>query len=106
MKRRSAVAALASAAAAAFLLCGCGNIVYRTDREPNRGPYYATCEVADAIGAAFSEPSGPEGGIAQAVCILLLPVTVVSLPCDAAVDTVLLPYDIWAYSRVKKGESK
>ena len=93
MRRMIVSTALAAMAA----LCGCANIVYRTDREPNRGPYFCTCEMAEAVAAPFTEPKGPEGGIAKAVCTLLLPVTIVSLPCDAVLDTLFLPYDLWAY---------
>ena len=90
-------ALMAAAVAAVVTLCGCANIVYRTDSEPNRGPYFCTCEMAATVAAPFTEPKGPEGGIAKAVCTLLLPVTVVSLPCDAVLDTLFLPYDLWAY---------
>ena len=39
--------AVAVAVAALSVLCGCANIMYRTDgREPNRGPYACTCEMA------------------------------------------------------------
>ena len=82
---------------AAALLSGCANILYRTDgMDRNRCPYYCTRVVAASVAAPFTEPKGPEGGIAKAWCTLLLPVTIIDLPLDAVVDTVLLPYDIFA----------
>lgn len=94
--------------AALAALCGCANIMYRTNGSgPNRGPYFCTCEMAGCVAAPFTEPKGPEGGIAKALCTLILPVTLVSLPCDAVLDTVFLPYDLWAYdvdSELGKGK--
>jgi len=87
----------AVAVAALATLCGCANIVYRTDSEPNRGPYFCTCEMAATVAAPFTAPNGPEGSIGKAVCTVILPVTLVSLPCDAVLDTLFLPYDLWAY---------
>jgi len=85
-------------AAALAALCGCANLMYRTDgRERNRGPYACTCEMAKCVAAPFTEPDGPEGSIGKAICTLILPVTIVSLPCDAVLDTLFLPYDLWAY---------
>ena len=85
-------------AAAVAALCGCANIMYRTDgSEPNRGPYFCTEQVALCVAAPFTAPDGPEGSIGKAVCTVILPVTLVSLPCDAVLDTLFLPYDLWAY---------
>ena len=82
---------------AAALLSGCVNILYRTDgMDKNHGPYYCTCGIAECVAAPFTEPKGPEGGIAKAWCTLLLPFTVIDLPLEAVVDTVLLPYDFFA----------
>ena len=87
--------------ALAFCLCmavsGCANVMYRTAwDEPNKGPYFCTCAMAACVAAPFTEPTGPEGSIGNAICTLLLPVTLVSLPCDAVLDTIFLPYDLWA----------
>lgn len=82
---------------AAALLSGCANILYRTNgMDNNHGPYYCTCVMAASVAAPFTEPKGPEGGIAKARCTLLLLVTIIDLPLEAAVDTVLLPWDIFA----------
>ena len=81
----------------AVLLAGCANLFYRTDASaPNGGPYACTRGVAECVAAPFREPSGPEGGIAKAYCTLLLPVTAVDLPFEAVLDTLLLPWDVWA----------
>ena len=86
---------LLAACAISLLASGCANILYRTEgMKENRGPYFCTCAVAETIATAFRKPSGPEGGIAQAYATLFLPITVVDLPLDATVDTVLLPYDL------------
>lgn len=77
------------------LMTGCANIIVRTDCDAwATKPYQCTCEVAEAIAAPFSRPSGPEGGIAQAVCTVILPISVISLPCDAVLDTLMLPWDL------------
>ena len=83
--------------AVALLVCaGCCNLMMRPDAERNLGPYWCTCEVAETLAIPFSEPKGPEGGIAKAWCTLLLPVTIIDLPLEAVVDTVLLPWDVFA----------
>ena len=92
------------AVAALALAAGCGNLVNRTGDGPNRGPYASTAEIAECVAAPFSEPKGSEGGIAKAYCTLLLPVTVLSLPFDAVIDTVMLPYDLWASRRKERRE--
>ena len=85
--------------AVASVLCGCANMMYRTDDGTNYGPYHCTSMMAACVAAPFTEPDGPEGSIGKALCTLLLPVTLVSLPCDAVVDTIFLPYDLWAWSK-------
>ncbi len=78
------------------LLSGCANIIVRTDCDAwATKPYQCTCEVAEAIATPFSRPSGPEGGIAQAVCTVILPISIISLPCDAVLDTLMLPWDLY-----------
>lgn len=86
MKRLLAIVLLACA--------GCCNLMMRPDAEQNLGPYWCTCEVAETLAIPFSEPKGPEGGIAKAYCTLLFPVILIDLPFDAAVDTVMLPWDL------------
>lgn len=82
-------------AAALTALCGCANIITRTDCDAwATAPYQCTCEVAEAIAAPFSRPSGPEGGIAQAISTVILPISVISLPFDAVIDTLMLPWDL------------
>lgn len=86
MKRLLAIALLSFA--------GCCNIVTRPEKDMWAcPPYGCTCEVADTLAIPFRDPVGPEGGIAQAYVTLLYPVILVSLPCDAVVDTVFLPWD-------------
>lgn len=81
--------------AMALLACaGCCNLMMRPDAEQNLGPYWCTCEVAETLAVPFSEPKGPEGGIAKAYCTLLFPVILIDLPFDAVVDTVMLPWDL------------
>jgi uncharacterized protein YceK len=87
MRRLLATAGLA-------LLSGCCNIVTRPERAHWAcAPYECTTEVAKTLAVPFQDPKGPEGGIAQAYVTLLYPVILVSLPCDAVVDTVFLPWD-------------
>ena len=86
MKRLLAIALLACA--------GCCNLMMRPDAEQNLGPYWCTCEVAETLAVPFSEPKGPEGGFAKAYCTLLFPVILIDFPFDAAVDTVMLPWDL------------
>ena len=84
------------------LLSGCANIITRTDCDSwATAPYQCTCEVAEAIAAPFSRPSGPEGGIAQAICTVILPISIISLPFDAAVDTAFLPWDLYCRKETK-----
>ncbi len=85
------LAAILSAA----LLSGCINVMYRTDgTSKNYGPYYCTGIMSASVAAPFSDPVGPEGGIAKAWCTLLLPVTIIDLPLEAVADTLLLPWDL------------
>ncbi len=76
---------------------GCCNIAERDGKHSfATPPYYATCTVAGCIAIPFKDkPAGPEGGIAQAYCTLLLPALVVDLPFEAVADTVMLPWDLW-----------
>ena len=84
------------------ICCGCANIITRTDCDSwATAPYQCTCEVAEAIAAPFSRPSGPEGGIAQAICTVILPISIISLPFDAAIDTVFLPWDLYCRKEAK-----
>ena len=90
---------------AAALLSGCANILYRTDGSENFGPYYCTKVVAAFVAAPFTEPKGQEGRIARAWCTLFLPVTVIDLPLDAVVDTLLFPYDFFAEDNNQRKET-
>lgn len=84
------------------MLAGCANIITRTDCDLwATAPYQCTCEVAEAIAAPFSRPSGPEGGIGQAICTMILPISIISLPFDAAIDTVFLPWDLYCRKEAK-----
>ena len=88
-------------AVSALALAGCCNIVQRPERAAWAcDPYENTCEVAATLAIPFSDPKGPEGGIAKAYCTLLFPVLLVDLPLDAVVDTVFLPWDLgWRLAR-------
>ena len=78
------------------LMTGCANIIVRTDCDSwATAPYQCTCEVSQAIATPFSRPSGPEGGIAQAICTVILPISIISLPFDAVIDTLMLPWDLY-----------
>ena len=82
--------------------CGCANLIVRTDCDAwATSPCRCTCEVAEAIAAPFSRPSGPEGGIAQAISTVILPVSIISLPFDATVDTAFLPWDLYCRKEAK-----
>lgn len=75
-------------------LAGCCNIATRPEKAHWAcSPYECTVEVAKTLAVPFQEPKGPEGGIAKAYVTLLYPVILISLPCDAVVDTVFLPWD-------------
>lgn len=78
-----------------LLACaGCCNLTMRPYAENNLGPYWCTCKVAETLAVPFSDPVGPEGGILKAYCILMFPIMLVDFPFDAAVDTVMLPWDL------------
>ena len=84
------------------LMTGCANIITRTDCDAwATAPYQCTCEVAEAIAAPFVRPSGPEGGIGQAICTVILPISIISLPFDAAIDTAFLPWDLYCRKEAK-----
>ena len=77
-----------------LLACaGCCNLTMRPYAENNLGPYWCTCKVAETLTVPFSDPEGPEGGILKAYCTLMFPIMLVDFPFDAAVDTVMLPWD-------------
>lgn len=95
MKKLTAILATA-------LLSGCANIRYRVEPMANGGPYYCTVSVAEIVALPFQgEPTGPEGGIAQAYATLLLPVTAIDLPLEAVADTLLLPWDFFREGKGK-----
>ena len=92
MKRILAISLLA--------LSGCCNIMTRPEKPMwVCSPYENTVEVAKVLAAPFVEPTGPEGGIAQAYATLFFPVFLLDLPFDAVVDTVFLPWDFgwWCF---------
>ena len=88
-----------------LLLSGCANIANRNDGR-SLSPYQCTCEMAASVAAPFRRATGPEGQIAKAYLTLLLPVSVVSLPLDAVLDTVFLPWDMWTSSGTKQTEER
>ena len=84
---------LASLIAVAWLMCGCINIVERTQKPyfVAPGPYDCTARVARAIGAPFRKSS--HDPIGDAFVTLTWPIWLVDLPCEAVFDTVFLPVD-------------
>ena len=86
-------AALAALLAVAWLMCGCINIVERTQKPyfVAPGPYDCTARVARAIGAPFRKSS--HDPIGDAFVTLTWPIWLVDLPCEAVFDTVFLPVD-------------
>ena len=85
---------LASLIAVAWLMCGCCNIVTRTEKPyaVAPGPYWCTASVVeDALGAPFRDSSTDP--IGDAFLTLTWPIWLVDLPCEAVFDTVFLPVD-------------
>ena len=81
-------------ATALLAFAGCCNICTRPEKELWAcRPYECTCEVAATLAIPFSDPVGPEGGIAKAYCTLLFPFILVDFPFDMVVDTAFLPWD-------------
>ena len=77
----------------------------RTDRKsPIRHLYQPTCECAECVAIPFQERKFGEDGIAQAFCTVLLPLTVVDLPFEAVLDTVLVPWDLWTIRKTSAPE--
>ncbi len=80
----------------AFTLSGCGTFIGRAG-EASNGDYYKGVE-ADMVllGAAGG---GGEADGATVMCYLMVVcplITLVSVPLDAALDTLLLPFDLLA----------
>lgn len=84
---------LAALIAVAWLMCGCCNIVTRTEKPyfVAPGPYNCTAEVGDMLGVPFRESS--HDPIGDAFVTLTWPIWLVDLPCEAVFDTVFLPVD-------------
>lgn len=77
-------------------LCGCMSVVLRLcpDTPPVR-PYLATRAAAQALALdVVSDPAGE--GYLTAMLLLTYPFWLVDFPCEAVVDTVCLPYDLFA----------
>lgn len=84
---------LLAAFGVAWLMCGCINIVERTQKPyfVAPGPYNCTAEVGDMLGVPFRESSNDP--IGAALVTLTWPIWLVDLPCEAVFDTVFLPVD-------------
>lgn len=84
---------LLAAFVVAWLMCGCINIVERTQKPyfVAPGPYDCTAEVGDMLGVPFRESSNDP--IGDAFVTLTWPIWLVDLPCEAVFDTVFLPVD-------------
>lgn len=84
---------LLAAFAVAWLMCGCCNLVTRTEKPyfVAPGPYNCTAEVGDMLGVPFRESS--HDPIGDAFVTLTWPIWLVDLPCEAVCDTVFLPVD-------------
>ena len=78
-----------------FALSGCVNIAYRAEGGDNHGPYFCTCTDAKFIAVPFTKPKGDMGVAVKKMCTILWPFCIVDLPLEAAVDTVLLPWDCY-----------
>ena len=95
------VMSIVCCAFAASLLAGCFSIDHhKTGELPSdiaqSGIYSGTRADCGVVAVPFSDPKGPEGGIAKALCTILLPVSIIDLPLELVADTVTLPYDIYA----------
>lgn len=75
---------------------GCISILERTEGGNKiTQVYHPTCTCAESIAIPFRERRYGEDGIAQAICTVLLPFTIIDLPLDAVSDTICLPWDIY-----------
>lgn len=85
---------LAAALVVAWIVCGCCNLVVRTEKPyaVAPSPYYCTASVVeDALGAPFRDSSTDP--IGDAFLTLTWPLWLVDTPCEAVLDTVFLPVD-------------
>lgn len=89
---------------ATFLfITGCISIMERTESGSKiTQVYHPTCTCAESIALPFRERRYGEDGIAQSICTVLLPCTIIDLPLDAVMDTVCLPWDIYRTYQNKK----
>lgn len=81
--------------ASSIFLTGCVSCFQRIDGE-EMTPYKATSEVWNEAVCVWWHPSTSiHNGIAQFYIKMSYPFWVVDYPCEAVVDTICLPFDIW-----------
>ncbi|QKE63535.1 YceK/YidQ family lipoprotein [Aquipseudomonas campi] len=80
----------------AFTLTGCGTFLGRAG-EASEGDYYKGVEADMVLLGATSSSGEAEGATVMCYLMVVCPlITLVSVPVDAAVDTLLLPFDLLA----------
>lgn len=80
----------------AFTLTGCGTFLGRAG-EASEGDYYKGVEADMVLLGATSGSGEAEGATVMCYLMVVCPlITLVSVPVDAAVDTLLLPFDLLA----------
>ena len=103
---KNGIIACLTAASMALAPCGCISILERSDDYTTiRGVYQPTRVCAESIALPFREKRTGEGAVAQSVCTLLLPFTLVDFPLDVVADTLCLPWDAYcAHQRASEPE--
>jgi len=81
---------LVVAAIAAVMMTGCANLVLRPQCDYNEGPYFCTKQVNKLISRGFD---------GKPIEQMFMPVLFIDWPFDAVTDTLLWPWDAFAYSR-------
>lgn len=89
----------------AFTLTGCGTLLGRAG-EASHGDYYKGVEADLVLLGATSGSGEAEGATVMCYLMVVCPlVTLVSVPVDAALDTLLLPVDVLAVGDEEAGSA-